>query len=178
MKTCLPITGMCLLLAALPLKAQTADFIDVASIDAATLKVENGASISAAEEAGAKVLRLNFPQSKSYPGVDFPAPDGVWNLSGFRAISVDVTNESGVKAGVAVRVENPGDWQKSPWNTEVVWLDAGASGTVVVTFGQSFGKPGFALDPAEVKKVKVFVNPVSEAGSLIIHQIRAIDPVN
>lgn len=162
------------LLATGTLSAQNAEFIPVAQVDPASLKTENDASVAVTEDSGQKAIRLSFPSSQSYPGVDFVAPDGAWNLSAFNAVAVEVTNESPIKIGVAVRVENPGDWRQSPWNSEVVWLAPGSTGTVTVTFGQTFGKPGFALDPANVNKLKVFVNPAAEAGSIVINQIRAM----
>ncbi len=76
-------------------------------------------------------------------------------------MTAEVTNNSSVAIGVSLRVENAGDWQKSPWNSNVTWVDPGATGTVKVKFGESFGKPGFALDPAAVSKIKIFVNTPS-----------------
>lgn len=160
----------CALLRAEP--AAGGNLIDFSSLDAASLKTENEASASVVEEAGAKAVRVNFPASKGYPGVDFPSPDGAWDLSAFSGITVDITNEGGAKVGVSVRVENPGDWKQSPWNSEVGWLAPGASGTVTVTFGQSFGKPGFQLNPSAIKKVKIFLNTPGQEGSILIHAIR------
>jgi len=161
-------------LACAPLRAESsadANLIDIASLDATALKTENGASASVVDEAGAKAVRINFEASKGYPGVDFPSPDGVWDLSKFSGVTVDVTNEGGAKAGVAMRVENPGDWQTSPWNSEVSWIAPGATSSVTVTFGQSFGQPGFQLNPSTINKIKVFLNPPGQDGSILVHSI-------
>jgi hypothetical protein len=76
--------------------------------------------------------------------------------------------------GVSLRVENPGDWRQSPWNTNVLWLAPGNSGTLVVNFGESFGKPGYALDPARVSKVKFFISAPKDDGEVLLQALRAV----
>jgi hypothetical protein len=151
------------------------EMLVLADVDAGALKTENEASVSAVEEAGAKALKMTFPESKAYPGVDIPAPEGTWDLSAFKGVAADVTNSGPGKIGVSLRVENPGDWRQSPWNSNVLWLSPGASGTITVNFGESFGKPGFALDPARVIKVKLFVNSPKEAGEVLLQGLRGIE---
>lgn len=145
------------------------NFIDLSALDA-QLPVENGATV-AVENGG---IKLTFPESKSYPGFDLRAPNGTWDLSAFGGVAIDVSNEGGTKVGVSVRVENGGDWKQSPWNAETQWINAGSTGTITVNFGQSFGKPGFALDPAAVTKIKVFVNTPGSEGSVVVRGIHAI----
>lgn len=146
------------------------NLIDLAKLDASSLRTESGATVAAENEG----LKLSFPASKGYPGVDLAAPDGTWDLSTFKGVVVELANEGGTKVGVSARVENPGDWQQKPWNAETTWVNAGAGGTLTVTFGQTFGKPGFELDPAAVKLIKVFANSPSEEGSIVIRSVRGV----
>ncbi len=162
-------------LASAPLASAQSKFLDLASLDASTLKTENGGTATIEEIAGLKAIKLTFPASKGYPGFEIPAPGGEWDLSSSSGVTAEVTNNSSVKIGVSLRVENAGDWQKSPWNSNVTWVDPGATGTVKVKFGESFGKPGFALDPAAVNKIKVFVNTPSEDGEVIVNTIEGFD---
>lgn len=150
------------------------DLLNLAEVDAGALKTENGASVAASEEAGAKALKLTFPETGGYPGVDIPAPEGNWDLSAFKGVAADVTNTGPGKIGISLRVENPGDWKQSPWNSNVLWLASGATGTIQVIFGESFGKPGYALDPGRVNKVKLFISSPKEAGEVVLQGLRGI----
>jgi len=150
------------------------ELLNLAEVDAGALKAENGASVAVSEEAGAKALKLTFPQTNGYPGVDIPAPEGNWDLSAFKGVTADVTNTGPAKIGISLRVENPGDWKQSPWNSNVLWLASGATGTIQVIFGESFGKPGYALDPARVSKVKLFVDSPKEEGEIVLQSLRGI----
>lgn len=165
---------LCLLASSSILLADS-KFIDFASLDAAAIKVENGASVEIVDHEGSKAIQLTFPASKSYPGFELSAPNGEWNLGSSSGVTAEVTNTSSVKVGVSLRVENAGDWQKAPWNSNVTWLAPGATGSVVVKFGESFGKPGFALDPAAVTKIKVFVGTPTADGTVIVNTIEGFD---
>lgn len=159
--------------------AQTAppasgELVKTAELDASDFKTEGGAAVALAEDSGAKVIKLTFPESKGYPGADFPKPDGGWDLSEFRAVEADLVNNGPAKVGVALRVDNPGDWTQSPWNSNVLWLEPGAGGTLTVTFGETFGNPGYALDPARVSNIKIFLNTPKEGGEVMVQSLKAI----
>jgi hypothetical protein len=151
------------------------EMLDLGAVDVGALKTENAATVAATDEAGAKGLKLTFPEGNGYPGVDLPAPEGNWDLSAFKGVAADVTNTGPSKVGLTLRVENPGDWRQSPWNSNVVWLAPGSSGTVTVNFGESFGKPGYALDPGRVSKVKIFVNAPKESGEVVLQSLHAVE---
>lgn len=168
------VSALCLLASA-PLARAEAKFLDFASLDSSALKGENDGTPTLVEDGGAKVIKLSFPASKGYPGFDIAAPGGAWDLSSSSGVVAEVTNTSSAKIGVSLRVENAGDWKKSPWNANVVWLAPGATGSVKVKFGESFGKPGFALDPAAVIKIKVFVNTPAAEGAVIVNTIEGFD---
>jgi beta-glucanase (GH16 family) len=120
-----------------------------------------GATAEIVEENGAKVLKAAFPEGKGYPAFAFPLPAGGWDLSKYSGVQVDVTNTSAGPIKIALRVDNPGDWKKQPWNTEAVTLKAGETKTIKVSFGKSYGgTPGYALDPSKISALKMFAeNP-------------------
>lgn len=167
-------SALCLFASA-PLASADSKFLDIASLDGSAIKVENGGVATIEDVGGAKAIKLTFPASKSYPGFEIPAPNGEWNLGSSSGVAAEITNNSSAKVGVSLRVENAGDWKKSPWNANVIWLAPGATGTVKVKFGESFGKAGFALDPAAVTKIKVFISAPSADGEVIVNTIEGFD---
>ncbi len=160
------------------LNAQTApatsgDIIDFGTVDASAFKVENGATASIEDVSGAKAVKIAFQASNGYPGVDLPNGGKEFNLSGYTSVTINVTNNSSGKLGVGLRVDNPGDWRQSPWNSEVVYFGPGTSGEVKVTFGQSFGNPGYKLDPEHVKNIKIMIPQPKTEGSIVVTSVKA-----
>ncbi len=141
--------------------AVTGVIFDIPKADAAAFKTQGNTTVQVVEEGGAKVVQAQFPAGNGYPTFDFPPPAGGWNLSTSAGVQVDVTNKGTTKLNVALRVDNAGDWQKQPWNTESVWVGPGETKTIKVAFGKSYGgNPGYALDSSKVSALKVFaVNP-------------------
>lgn len=93
-----------------------------------------------------------------YPGVALkPEDKEAWDLSKFGHIEARVVNTGAARLALSLRVDNAGDWQDNPWNTESLTLAPGESGSIVTVFGHSFGgKPGFPLKPAAVTGVLLF----------------------
>lgn len=155
--------------AATMLSAQT-DIVDISAIDGSAFKTEHGASVSKVQVDGESVLKVEVPQSKTYPGVDLPKPSkGVWDLSEYAGLEVEIANQGPARLNFSVRVDNPGDWRESPWNTGNLWLGAGKSGTVRVTFGR-----GYNLDPSMVSNIKIMTDKPSQDSVFFIKSIRAV----
>lgn len=113
------------------------------------------------------------PSDNGYPGVEFPADGGEWDLSAFSRVEAVITNLGDKPLGVTVRVDNPGDWKTNPWNGENTTIPAGKTATATVTFGYSWGKPAFKLDPAKVTKVMVFTGKPKQEIKYRIETVRA-----
>src|SRR5215831_11915186 len=96
------------------------------------------------------------PGEEGYPMVSLEAKGGKWDLGAFGHIEARITNTTAVPIMVALRVNNEGNWQDNPWNSENLYLAAGETGTVSVRFGYSWGQPGFNLKPEAINKVDVF----------------------
>ncbi len=127
--------------------------------------VQEKAESAIVDAGGVKVLQGTFPTGLDYPTLAIISPSGEWDLSGKEGVEVEVTNKSNVTLSVAMRVDNAGDWQTSPWSTEAVQVDAGDTKTLQVKFGFSNGgQPSFALDPAHITAIKLFVvKPAEDA---------------
>ena len=130
----------------------------------ATLKTEKDPVLSLEGAA----LKVAFPNGGDYPGLDLPLAGGIANLSAFTGLQAEITNVGQSRLNVALRADNPGDWQKNPWNTNNVWLAPGETKTLKVTFGQSYGRPGYALDASRINNIKLFVErPKADAAILV-----------
>lgn len=149
-----------------PLFTPTADNL-------ASIKTEKDPVVSLDTSTGAPALRVEFPGGSGYPGINLPAPPGgVWNLSAYAGIEVEVQNLSQSRLNVGVRVDNPGDWKKSPWNSGNTWIAAGETKSVRVTFGQSHGRPGYALDASRVSNVKILADNPKQTVAILVKSVR------
>ena len=144
-----------------------------ATADIAAIKLDKEPVLSLADVDGAKVLRVDFPAG-DYPGINLPVPDGAWDLSAFNGVEAEIANVGTVRLNIGLRVDNTGDWKQSPWNTNNVWIAPGEAKTVRVTFGQSYGRAGYALDPANISGVKLLADNPKEGAAIIIKAIRAV----
>jgi hypothetical protein len=91
-----------------------------------------------------------------YPGISITNGDS-WDLSAFGHVEAKVKNVGEQAIDLAVRVDNPGDWKLSPWNTEHAGIKPGETRTIRVCFGYSFGQPAYALEPKRASQVLLFV---------------------
>ncbi|MBK1858127.1 family 16 glycosylhydrolase [Cerasicoccus arenae] len=137
-------------------------------------ETENGASVSIEDGA----LKVSFDKSSSYPGVNLRPAGGAWNLSEYGGVEMTFVNNGPEKYGIGLRLDNPGNWKNNPWNTEVAWVESGQAKTIRVTFGQSYGNKGYALNPSQVNNIKILVDRPRQAGSISVQSLRAIgEPV-
>lgn len=113
------------------------------------------------------------PGASDYPGVVLKPEGAVWDLSAFGHVDARVVNTGPVACGVCLRVDNEGDWTTNPWNSETLWLNPGEGGTVRVRFGYSWGQPGYALDPAKVNQLLVFVGKSDREQSFRVETVVA-----
>lgn len=133
---------------------------DISKADADAFKTQGNTVVRIVEADGAKIVQAEFPAGEGYPALDFPVPAGSWKLAGTAGVQVDIINKSEGNLEIAMRVDEAGDWKKSPWNTQSTWVKAGETKTLKVTYGKSYGNAGYPLDPAKVSNIKIFaVNP-------------------
>ncbi|MFH1499807.1 MAG: glycoside hydrolase family 16 protein [Verrucomicrobiota bacterium] len=135
--------------------------------DVAVFATTGGTRIASVQSGGAPGLIATFPAMKGYPSFDFVEPSGnaLWNLSAFAGVKVEVTNTGTESVVFALRVDNAGSWKDKPWNVEQARIAPGETRALRVVFGRAAnGKPAYALDPARITVVKLFViNPTAGA---------------
>lgn len=127
------------------------------------------------QERGAAALKVVFEKGPSpWPKVHFPVPPGGWNLSAFGGVEIHVSNAGDAAVEAAMRVDNPGEWKDSPWNTEGVHLEPGEIKTIRVVFGKHEGGQAFPLDPERISSIQVFLNNPARGTTLILKDLKAV----
>lgn len=122
---------------------------------------------------GRRALRVKFPAGKGYPGAAIKPDSGEWDLSKFAYVNIRLMNPGDKPVHVHMRVDNAGDWKKSPWNTEKFKVDPGTSRDLRVWFGYSWGKKAFNLDAAKVSQVLIFAENVKEEAQVFVESVSA-----
>jgi beta-glucanase (GH16 family) len=98
------------------------------------------------------------PGPEGYPGLTLTKKDGSpFDLSKHGHVEARITNLGTGKSPVNLRLDNDGDWQTNPFNTESVHLEPGETGTIKLIFGHSYGhKKAFPLNPAAITRILFF----------------------
>jgi beta-glucanase (GH16 family)/uncharacterized cupredoxin-like copper-binding protein len=122
-----------------------------------------------------KALEVMVKPTEAYPGIQLnaPGPGGAWDLSNFAGVELRVCNTGAAAASVVLRIDNPGDWRKNPWNAEKAHLKPGESKLIRVKFGQSWGGAGYALNPAAVVRALVFIEYPKQEVTLQLDNLAA-----
>lgn len=132
------------------------------------LRTDAGVTAGITEHNGSRLIKIDFPVLKGYPGVNFPVPADGWDLSGYAGVGISVHNPGADPVTATLKVENPPGGDPNPSNSEVATLAPGATQTIKVVFGKSFGQPGYALDRSRVVRVKLFVQSLKMPATLVV----------
>ncbi len=145
------------------------------TFDLGSIKADTGAAVSMdrLKDAGSLAIKVDFPISEAYPGIEFPVPAGGWDLSGYGGIQADITNPSTSDVSVYMRADNAGDWKLSPWSVEVLRLKPNETKPLKVTFGKAFGSDGFALDPSHITVIRFFSGQITVPFAVQLTGLRA-----
>lgn len=154
--------------------------LDPAAAGAAQqVKSDNSPEIKINADPAVPGIVVTIPPGKSsYPGVNIkPASGAAWDLSAFGHVDARVTNLGAGPLKIALRVDNAGNWQDNPFNTESITLKPGESGTITTIFGFSYGRqPGYALKPGAVVNLLMFALKAAGPQSFRIDWIAAAGP--
>ncbi len=113
-----------------------------------------------------------------YPGIAItPKSGAAWDLSTHGHVEAKIANMGAKRVHVSLRIDNEGDWQLKPFNTESVALDPGKTGIITVIFGYTYGKkPGYPLKPTQVSRMLIFADKQSDQQQIRIESIEAAGP--
>ena len=126
----------------------------------------SSAQVSSAKAADGLTVTIQ-PGNEGYPGITLTPSGKSWDLAAFGNVQANVRNLGTKPISVCLRVDDDGDWKANPWNAENLYLQPGATGTVKVIFGHSFGfKPAHKLNASAVTKLLLFAGKVKETPTL------------
>ena len=141
---------------------------DLQSADAlSTLKNDDGVTTSIAEAKDGKMIKIDFAKLSGYPGINFPIPEGGWDLTGSTGIQIEISNPGTIPVVANLKANNP-DGSGDSSNTEIVTVGPGETHTLKLVFGISYNHPGYKLDPAHVTALKFFIIPPKSPTSLLV----------
>jgi len=130
------------------------------------------AALRVVEDGGAKAVEFTCATGQPYPGIELRPAAGAWDLSAYSGIEMTVVNAGPAEVMVSLRIDEAGG-DGNAWNGEGKRLAPGASGTVRVRFGQSWGKPGYQLDAKRIGRVLIHTGTVDEPAVL---RLRSLAP--
>lgn len=155
-----------------PKPADNGDLIDLKKDSSSSmLSNDNGGTATIDSQAGA--LKLAIPAGKGYPGVKISSPDGPWDLTGYNGVDAEITNTGTDSLKVTLRVDGDDDWKNQTWDCQIATIPPGTTQTIHVTFGMSYGQPGYKMPLDHVLRVLIFALDPETAGSLNVTTLRA-----
>ncbi len=134
----------------------------------------NGAAYEIVDTDDGKALQMSFNRGERWPGVHLTGPNGGgWDMSNFAGVEAIITNPTDKAINAALRVDNPGGnvGGREPWNAEKIRIRPGQTETVRVKFGQSWGSPGYDLNPAGVIRVLVYAEGPPADTRLLVNKV-------
>tara|TARA_R110002096_G_scaffold26518_10_gene81780 strand:- start:1284 stop:3038 length:1755 start_codon:yes stop_codon:yes gene_type:complete len=120
--------------------------------------------VSIQPESDSVVGVTTAPGKDGYPGVRIGPGNGkTLDASAFSHLAATVRNTGAEPFTIHLRIDNPGDWRKSPWNVEKLRVEPGEAAVVRTFFGYQHGfKKGYALDPARISEIQLFTGKADE----------------
>jgi hypothetical protein len=138
---------------------------------------------------GQPCLRLASGHREAWPGISFIAPQGVWDLSGFGYVLVDVRNVGKATANVGCRLDTAGVDRNKSYIQATANVAPGQTTTLKVRLlrklpkqleGKLFGMRGFPggnageslFDAANVDELRIFLAKPTDDHLLEVSNIR------
>lgn len=159
--------------AVIPVATASLVLLDLAAPDAVSHMVASGqpdAGITVVTTGSASAIAFTCQAGSSWPGIAIKPAGAEWNLAAFGAVEADVANVGSAPVTISLRV----DETPKLWNSESVKIAPGATATVKVYFGTSFGKPGPAVASAHITNVLLFANAATEGTKLQVRRLAAV----
>jgi aryl-phospho-beta-D-glucosidase BglC (GH1 family) len=123
---------------------------------------------------GGHALEIVTEAGASWPGVLIEPREGKWDLSGFDAVKMDVSNPQDVPVRVLLCINNPGAEGQLNNNAEAVIVPPRDKAVLVVPFGIWHGSSGHVLDLKNIVSVKVMLDRPGRSHRFLVDNIRAV----
>jgi aryl-phospho-beta-D-glucosidase BglC (GH1 family) len=123
---------------------------------------------------GGHALQITTEAQAQWPSVMIQPRQGVWDLSGYDAVEMDVRNPGDVPVRVLLCLNNANSDGVHNCNVESVTVSEHGEGVVVVPFGMWHGSSGHPLDLKKVVSVNVLLDKPGRAHCFVVDSIRAV----
>lgn len=135
-------------------------------------------SVAPGRDQAASCLQVTIqPGKEEYPGIGIKPVGAPWNLAAYGHVDAQIVNTGLKPLSIALRVDDAGDWRDNPSNTESIYLQPGASGTIHLIFGYSYGhKPSHALKSAAIVNLLLFASKADTEQSFCLKSLSAGGP--
>lgn len=120
------------------------------------------------------VLQITTEATANWPGVVIEPSQGIWDLSGYDAVEMDVLNPEDVPVRVLLSINNTGTDGTKNCNVESITVPERGTGTLVVPFGMWHGSSGHPLDLKRIVSVRVLLDRPGRAHTFKVDNIRAV----
>ena len=157
---------------AAPVAASAAAIVlfDPATSDALTRVAASGqpdAAQRVVDVSGSLALEFACQAGSPWPGIALKPNGAEWNLAVAAGVEAQVANVGTAPAKVTLRI----DQDAKVWNAEMVSIAPGATATVKVFFGTSYGKPGPAVAAAHLTNALIFADGALEGTKLQLRRL-------
>lgn len=168
--------------AAAPAKVADRVLIDMSAADAVDRIIPDGQSLETvssdvvtykSDSGEGKAIMVTYKPGGQYPTASMMPEGDVWNLSDYTNLRIRLTNPGETKTRGVLRLDNPGDWQKSPWLNKEFEIAGGETKTLDVNLNGYAGN-GKRFQKGQLLKINMFlVNPAAET-KLRVEDVRAV----
>ncbi len=128
----------------------------------------------AVAQGGSHALQVTTEAASSYPSVSMVPQAGAWDVSGYEAVQMEVTNPQDSEVRVLLCINNPNSDGVHHCNVESATIQAHGSGKVTVPFGMWHGNAGHDLDLKNIVSVQVLLDKPGKSHRFLVHAIRAV----
>lgn len=154
-----------------PLKPRV--LVDFQDADAVKLHRSQAKAVRLATGAG-HGLQITTEASAAYPSVTIEPREGKWDLTGYDAVEMDVSNPQDASVRVLLSINNPGADGRNKCNTESVTVVPRGKAVLTVPFGVWHGDPGHPLDLKNIVSLAVLLDRPGRAHTFVVRNIRVV----
>jgi len=150
--------------------------------------IKNGAEINNAGTEKIPTVIVTTYANKGWPGVNIPAPNGKWDLSGYEFITLDARNIDKHDIDLFVRIDNPGANGRDNCMTERIGIQPDQRVTMTIPLKRKnttdiklFGMNGYpqglfesgGIDPSNIVAVTLFTASTPTDNTVEVSNLRA-----
>ncbi len=170
------LSALCvIILGQLQLAAADLHLIDMQTVEIGKVLSAKDAQLKIISIDKKRCIRAELEAEKNWPGLVVYPEAGSWDLSAYAGVAMTVQNNSMEEISVALRVDNHGANGKDNCNTETMKIPSGATATLPVTFGRSYGNAGPALNLKNIIALQIFGGKARQINDMTVCEVFAFE---